>query len=81
MTIYANVDKAVLTAAMASWKSNNAAAAFESCFDTYVDSVSWTDAYCASVDSSAYNYENATWTNAMEASMDADEKFAYGMGY
>ena len=79
MAIYANVDKAALAAEMASWKSSNAAKAFDASFDTYVESVSWVDSFCASADGPVYDYEKAAWTNAMEDAMNADEKFAFGM--
>ena len=80
MAIYATVDKADLKAAMESWKAGSAAKAFEDAFDTYVESVTWTDAYCASAEAAAFDYENATWTNAMEAAVDADTAFAFGIG-
>ena len=85
MAIYATVDKAALAAEMASWKSDNAAKAFDAAYSDYVESVTWTDGFCASMEtastSASDGFGSMNWTNAMEASMSADEKFAYGMGY
>jgi hypothetical protein len=79
MAIYATVDKAALAAEMASWKAANAAAAFDAAYSKYAESITWADGFCTSADGPVYNYEDATWTNAMESSMTADERFAYGM--
>ena len=79
MAIYATTDKAALAAEMASWKAGDAFKAFESAFDTYAESVSWTEGWSSSISDSVVDCDGMDWSAWDEAGMDADAKFAFGM--